>query len=177
MANKFEFNSCPNKGSKINMSIWDGIEEYEDYEDLLKYISKIGSDDHVTLNISSPGGRCDIGFMLIERLSELSCQVDVVVPYPSYSMGALLALCGDSLTIKPGAFIMFHDYSTGHSRSKGNEIFKQTEAYKEAFEYKFNKVCQPFLTKKECQDILNGQDFYVKWNDKTLKDRVKRHFK
>ena len=114
--------------------------------------------------------------MLIDYIQNLECKVDVVVPYPTYSMGAIMSLSGDSLEIKPGGFLMFHDYSSGIARSKGNEIFKQTESYIETFTYKFNKICQPFLTKKECEDILNGKDLYIKWNDPMLETRIKRHF-
>lgn len=174
---KFELRRTPNKGSVYDISIWDDIEEYADYEKLLDELAKIGRDDKVHLYVSTPGGRCDIGFMLIDRIRALDCNVDVIIPYPTYSMGAIMSLCGDSLKMEPGSFLMFHDYSTGMGRSKGNEIFKQTEAYVETFTYKFNSICQPFLTKAECNDVLNGKDLYIKWNDQTLDARIKRHFK
>ncbi len=177
MADKYEIISTPKKGSVHDISIWDGIEKYEDYEDLLKLLHKISKHDHVNLYVSTPGGRCDVGYMLIDRIRALECRVDVSVPYPTYSMGAIMALCGDSLEIQPGAFLMFHDYSTGNGRSKGNEIYKSTEAYKEVFEYRFKTICQPFLTDKECEDVLEGKDLYIKWNDKSLSARHKRHFK
>ncbi len=176
MPNKYELIKTPKKGNTYDISIWDAIEEYEDYDKLLEQLSHIGKDDSVTLNISTPGGRCDIGFMLIDRLQALESKVDVIVPYPTYSMGALLSLCGNSLSMKPGSFLMFHDYSSGNARSKGNEQFKHTEAYIEVFRYRFNAICQPFLTKTECNDVLDGKDLYIKWNDKTLIQRIKRHF-
>ena len=126
--------------------------------------------------MATPGGRCDVGFMLIDRLQALECPKDVIVPYPSYSMGAIMALCGDSLVINEGSFLMFHDYSTG-GRSKGNELFKSTEAYSEVFAHRFRKICKPFLTEKECEDVLQGKDLYIKWNDPTLESRKRRHFK
>ena len=175
MPKKFEVNVTPNEGKLYEVSIWDDIEEYEDYDELLKQLSKISSRDDVTLSVSSPGGRCDVGFMIIDRLRALECNVDVIVPYPTYSMGAIMSLCGDSLEIEPGAFLMFHDYSTG-TRGKGNEIFKGTEAYKETFKYRFKDVCHPFLSKKECDKILDGHDLYIKWDDPTLDKRKKRHF-
>lgn len=175
MPNKYEMIIKPNEGKSYNISIWDNIEEYEDYDKLLAALSNISEKDAVTLNISTPGGRCDIGFNLFDRIRALPCTVDVVVPYPTYSMGAILALSGHSLKINPGAFLMFHDYSTGN-RGKGNEIFKSTEAYGEVFNYRFNAACQPFLTKKECEDILQGKDLYIKWTDSSLEQRIKRHF-
>ncbi len=177
MPNKYDIKCTPNTGKQYIINIWDGIEAYEDYDKLLEQIDKITKDDSLSLLISTPGGRCDVGFMLIDRLQALKCKIEVTVPYPTYSMGALMALCGHSLELKPASFLMFHDYSSGGGRSKGNEQFKSTEAYIEVFRHRFNKLCQPFLTPKECEDVLEGKDLYVKWNDKNLKDRIKRHFK
>ncbi len=176
MPKKFEaiINACECK--EYTFSIWDNIEDYDDYEKLLETLGKVTKKDNVILNVSTPGGRCDVGFMLIDRIMKLPCNVDVIVPYPTYSMGAIMALCGNSLRIEPGAFLMFHDYSGG-SRSKGNELFKSTEAYCEAFNYRFNDICQPFLTKKECNDVLQGKDLYIKWTDPQIEARNKRHFK
>ena len=176
MPNKYEIVSNPNPGKEYEISIWDNIEKYEDYDKLLEQMSKIDAKDCVKIYVSTPGGRCDIGFMLIDRILGIKCDVDVIVPYPTYSMGAIMALCGSSLKMEPGSFLMFHDYSSGGSRSKSNEQFKHTEAYIEVFTYRFNKICQPFLTEKECSDVLNGQDLYIKWNDKGLNQRIKRHF-
>lgn len=177
MPNKFEMISTPNKGKTHEISIWDSIDAYEDYDKLLEKMSDIGKNDHVTLRVSSPGGRCDIGFMLIDKFQALECPVAVIVTYPAYSMGALMSLIGVSLKMEPGSFLMFHDYSSGGGRSKGNEQFKHNEAYIEVFRHRFNAICQPFLTKKECEDVLEGKDLYVKWNDPSLSTRIARHFK
>lgn len=173
MTSKYEIMTTVRNTHTI--SIWDGIESYGDYSDLFKKLNEIRDEDLVFLKVSSHGGRCDVGFEIYDRMIGLECPVHVIVPYPTYSMGAILALCGNSLTVEPGAFLMFHDYSFG-TRGKGNEVFKQTEAYKEVFKYRFNQICQPFLTKKECEKVLNGQDLYVKWNDDNLENRIRRHF-
>lgn len=175
MPKKFELLSTP-ISTNYEINIWDDLEEFEHYDELLKQLPKITVDDLVTIRVATPGGRCDIGFMLIDRFRALKCPVEVVVPYPTYSMGAIMSLCGDSLSIQPGAFLMFHDYSTG-TRGKGNEIFKGTEAYKETFRYRFEEVCFPFLSKKECNRILDGHDLYIQWNDPSLEKRIRRHFK
>lgn len=177
MAKKYELSSKPKEGKNYSISIWDNIEGYEEYDKLIETMKGITKKDSVTLKVSTPGGRCDVGFMLIDRIMELECTVDVIVPYPTYSMGAIMALCGDSLKVSPGAYLMFHDYSGGGGRSKGNEAFKHTEAYCEVFAYRFNDICQPFLTKNECEDILQGKDLYIKWNTSKLEERIRRHFK
>ncbi len=177
MPKKYECIVTPNKGSQYEICIWDNIEGFEEYDDLNKQLNKITDEDRVTLKVGTPGGRCDVGFMLIDRLSALPCRVDVVVPYPTYSMGAIMSLCGDSLAINEGSFLMFHDYSGGGGRAKGNETLKSTEAYCEIFKYRFNSICQPFLSEEECESVLQGQDLYIKWNDSLLKKRIRRHYK
>lgn len=175
MPNKYELLSTP-LSTLYEICIWDSLEEFEDYDDLMKALPRIKKEDQVILKVGTPGGRCDVGFMLIDRFKGLLCQVDVVVPYPTYSMGAIMALCGHSLEMAPGSFLMFHDYSTG-GRGKGNELIKSTEAYSEIFAHRFNVICQPFLTEEECKTVLEGQDLYIKWNDPSLKKRIRRHFK
>ncbi len=175
MPNKYEVLATP-ISTRYEICIWDDIEEYKEYDELMKILPKIKEEDHVILKVGTPGGRCDVGFMLIDRFAGLPCQVDVIVPYPTYSMGAIMALCGHSLGMSPGSFLMFHDYSTG-GRGKGNELIKSTEAYSEIFAHRFNDICQPFLSEEECENVLQGQDLYIKWNDPSLKKRIKRHFK
>lgn len=175
MPNKYEIIVTP-VTTRYEINIWDDIEEFKEYDEMLKQLPKIKEEDHVVLRVGTPGGRCDVGFMLIDKFKELGCVVDVIVPYPTYSMGAIMALCGDSLSMSPGSFLMFHDYSTG-GRGKGNELIKSTEAYSEIFAYRFRQICIPFLTEEECMSVLQGQDLYIKWNDPSLKKRIKRHFK
>lgn len=175
MPNKYEVLATP-VSTRYEICIWDDIEEYKEYDELMKILPKIKEEDEVVLKVGTPGGRCDVGFMLIDRFAALPCFVNVIVPYPTYSMGAIMALCGDSLSMTPGSFLMFHDYSTG-GRGKGNELIKSTEAYSEIFAYRFNDICQPFLTEEECEAVLQGQDLYIKWNDSSLKKRIRRHFK
>lgn len=175
MTEKYEVRTKPKEGKEYKISIWDNIESYEDYEGLFKTLNDITDKDTVVLEVMSSGGRCDIGYVIYNRIKELPCRVDVIVPYPTYSMGALLALSGHSLVIKPGAFLMFHDYSTGLS-GKGNELLKQTGAYNEVFKYRFNNICQPFLSKKECEKVCEGKDLYITWKDTTLIKRLERHF-
>lgn len=173
---KFKVNSTTESTTKYTIDILGGIREYEDYEKLLDTLDKIGKKDTVLLKVRSPGGRCDVGFLIYDRIKELKSKIDVEVSYPSYSMGALLSLVGNSLELKPGAFLMFHDFSTGRD-GKGNEIEKSITNYSKIFKYRFNEICQPFLTKKECDDILHGKDLYVNWDDDNLEARIKRHFK
>ena len=160
----------------LNVHFRGAIEDWEDYDGLFKELKKLAESDIVTLVLNSSGGDCSIGFSIIDRLMSLPCKLDIVVEYPSYSMGAIMALCGDSLELKPDSYIMFHDYSGG-MKGKGGETFLYTDNYRKIFKSKFKKICTPFLTNEECDRMFKGEDIYISDTDPTLKARTKRHFK
>jgi ATP-dependent protease ClpP protease subunit len=152
------------------------IECFEDYDDLIKEFSKVSSDDSVVIYLNTPGGDCSVGFFIIDQIIQLPCPVHMVVQYPTYSMGAIMALCGDALTIQEDAYIMFHDYSGG-SRGKGEETADYVNNYRKVFKDRFNRICTPFLTKKESEKMFEGKDIYIHHDDPSLESRCKRHFK
>lgn len=171
-SNKCYVKAAPNTKEIVHIYLHGEIENFEDYGALLN----IDAPDQVQLYINCPGGDCSVGFFIIDRLSELSCPIHVTVEYPSYSMGAIIALCGTSLVIKPDAFLMFHDY-TSSVYGKGNDIQQQCTEYRQFFKDRFARTCAPFLSNDEIENMFKGQDIYVKHNSPGLKARLKRHFK
>jgi ATP-dependent protease ClpP protease subunit len=91
-------------------------------------------------------------------------------------MGAIMALCGDDLSIAPDCYIMFHDYS-GESHGKGEETAMYVNNYRKMFKDRFTRLCKPFLTQKEIDRMFNGEDIYIQHDDPLLETRIKRHFK
>lgn len=154
--------------------LFGAIEEFEDYADLLSLLQNAGSDDGIIMNISCCGGRCDIGFAIIDAIKKCKAVVDMVITYPTYSMGALIALSGDTLQLKENSFIMFHDYSGGQS-GKGDTMIENCTNYSKVFRERFLKVCTPFLTKAECRRVFDGKDLYINDDDPTLDKRLVRH--
>lgn len=152
------------------------IEAFEDYVEVFETLSNISENDTLTVVLNTPGGCCSTGWALIDAIQEVPCPVLMHVSYPTYSMGALLAMCGDFLTIAEDSYIMFHDFSTS-TRGKGGDMALYINNYREVFIKRFNKLAQPFLTKKECRDMFAGLDIYIHDNSPELKERVKRHFK
>lgn len=150
------------------------IEDWEDYDDLLGLDP--AEDDCVVVFLNTPGGDCAIGFHVIDHITSFKCHVHMVVEYPTYSMGAIMAVSGDSLSFMDDTYIMFHDYSGG-AGGKGQETVDYTLNYREVFRKKFNRLCTPFLTRKESNSMFKGEDIYIHDTDPTLKKRIERHFK
>lgn len=176
MSEKCLVQITPTTTRVLDVHIRGAIEDFEDYDDLLKRLADVGADDVVNVHLNTPGGDCSIGFFLIDQFMALPCPVNMIVDYPTYSMGAIMALCGDSLVINPDSYIMFHDYSGG-SRGKGGETHMYSTNYRTVFMSRFNRLCQPFLSKKECDNMFRGEDIYIHAEDETLPARLGRHFK
>lgn len=176
MSEKCLIQTCPTTTKQIDVYIRGTIEEFEDYDDLVKELSKATENDFVVVHLNTPGGDCSIGFFIIDQIMQVPCPVHVVVEYPTYSMGAIMAMCGDDLTIEQDSYIMFHDYSGG-SRGKGEETAAYINNYRKVFKDKFTRLCKPFLTQSEVNKMFKGEDIYIHHDDPSLKERIARHFK
>lgn len=151
------------------------IESFEDYDNMFLDFAKVSKDDSVAICLNTPGGDCSIGFFIIDQILKIPCKVHMIVDYPTYSMGAIMALCGHSLTIKKDCYIMFHDYSGG-SHGKGEESAAYVNNFRKVFKDRFTRLCKPFLAPKEIEKMFKGEDIYIHWDDPSLKERTKRHF-
>lgn len=176
MSEKCLVQTKPTTTTEFNVYIRGAIEEFEHYDTLVAKISSVTADDVVNVHLNTPGGDCSIGFFLIDQFMALPCPVNMIVEYPTYSMGAIMALCGDSLHLNADTYLMFHDYSGGQ-RGKGGETYLYTNNYRKVFTDKFNRLCKPFLTQKEVDKMFKGEDLYIHWDDPTLEQRSGRHFK
>ncbi len=152
------------------------IECFEDYDDLLKEFAKVSEGDSAIIYLNTPGGDCSVGFFIIDQIMQLPCPIHMVVQYPTYSMGAIMALCGDKLTIEKDAYIMFHDYSGG-SNGKGEETATYVNNYRKVFKDRFTRLCKPFLSATEISRMFKGEDIYIHHDDPSLETRCSRMFK
>lgn len=166
----------PHTSNAIDIYLRGTIECFEDYDTLVKELDKVTENDSVVVHLNCPGGDCSVGFFLIDQLMCLPCPVHMVVEYPTYSMGAIIALCGDKLTIEPDSYIMFHDYSSGQ-RGKGEETYQHNVNYRRVFKDRFTRLCKPFLSQSEINRMFKCEDIYIHHDDPSLKERIKRHFK
>jgi ATP-dependent protease ClpP protease subunit len=158
-------------------SLWQEItSEVSDFKDLLKALRESQDGDHIIINIESPGGDADVGFRLVRAIKGSLAQVHMVVTGPCYSMGSILALAGESLTMGEDTFLMFHTFSYSSGYHKSGDVSKLVEATDKSCKEQFRKSCAPFLTDKEMSSLHDGADLYVWWNSADLDKRKRRHF-
>lgn len=171
----------------------DSVEhESQNYAELLYTLDSAKEGDEIEFHLANFGGAVHSGLRLAHTIRNSAAFITMIVDAPCYSMGAILALAGHYLIIRPGAMLMFHNYS-GLMEGKSKELKSQIINYGHHFEYSLKYFCEPFLVDKEIQLILMDQDIYVRHDGSSeyfdmktgkshaikipLEERIKRHFK
>ena len=72
-------------------------------------LAMLGRDADVTVRINSGGGYTDDGIAIYNALKAHRGDVNVVVDAIAASSASVIAMAGDSITMRPGALMMIHD--------------------------------------------------------------------
>jgi len=122
-----------------------------------------GKNDRLELRINSNGGMVNEGAQFYSIIkNKFNGRTTTILDNKGYSMGALTFCMGDKRVVTERADLMFHDYSAGLG-GKAGEIQAYNE-HSQKFIRKFFKeviLDQGFLTKKEYDNMLIGQDFWM----------------
>ena len=154
----------------------ENVESNFQYVKLLDTLRTAGPHDTVTMYLANYGGICSTGFQIVNAMKQCKAGVDVIVDAPCYSMAAILAVSGKSMTMNPGTFLMFHNYSGG-DQGKGKERLDATMHFYEHFHKHLKTIAAPFLTAKELNMLRKDQDIYIDYDDKDLQKRITRHWR
>ena len=152
------------------------VSDLNAYFDLIQFLDNEAKEtDVVNLKIANYGGDLHSGVALAHSVKNCRATTIVHVTSNSYSMAAILALCGDALCVYPGNYLMFHNYSGGEI-GKAGEIETSHKANKKSWSEYLKYFCTPFLTEQEVKDIMSDKDLYIHDTSVGLKKRMKRHF-
>jgi ATP-dependent Clp protease protease subunit len=77
--------------------------------DVVQALAVLGRATDVTVRINSPGGNAYEGAAIFNALNSHSGAVNVVVDSVAASAASLIAMAGDSVTMRPGSVMMIHD--------------------------------------------------------------------
>lgn len=145
------------------------------YQEIIETLRDAFEEDEIYIYLDCNGGDTNTSGVISNAIKNCKATVNVVVTGRSYSASCDIALSGDSLTLNPYTFLMFHNYSTS-IEGKGNELITRLKNEHRVEESMIKNLYYPFLTSKEIDAILNDKDIYIHWDDKNLKDRIIRHF-
>lgn len=146
------------------------------YFDLFYFFNTASSTTSVEIHLNSGGGSLVVGSQLYWAIRTSKAKVHVIVEHDCASMGAVLALAGDTVEMRPGTHLMFHNYSSELPRTKGKELATTIENISKSYENLLIHSCVPFLSWDELRLILNDVDIYVYAGD-DFDIRLKRYYR
>ncbi len=153
----------------------DSIANAHGYASLAHKLRSMKDRSLVKMYLACYGGDVAGGLQLINAIKDSPAQVIMVVDTPCYSMASLLALSGDALIMNPDTFLMFHNYGAIVG-GKGGALLEQLHNEDRWLTRSNDRICSPFLTKKELASLVKDQDLYIHWDDPSLALRLHRHF-
>jgi len=136
------------------------IREPQYYTELFYTLRTASETDLVYLHLNSSGGDFNTGLQIINNVLASNARVVTILEARAFSMAALIFLCGDELIVHDNCQLMFHIYS-GIFAGKGNEQQAEVIAVGSWFEKVMSRLCSPFLSSHEIENILKGSDVWL----------------
>ena len=137
----------------------------------LLYLDSL-SHDEINLYINSPGGYIDTAVQLISQIKLSEAQVICQIESACCSAATLIALSCQGLACYPHAYMMIHT-SSGCSFGKQSDIRRQEAFYNTWLDNLFKDIYKDFLTGKEIDSVLNGNDIWLTSDEITERFRHK----
>lgn len=164
------------QNTKSSWDLYGDIDDHEQYEELITQLRNANENDMMILKINSPGGRADVGFMIVKAIQTSPATVLAHVVWPSASMASIIALSCDGMVMDDYTHLMFHAY-TGGSYGKADDLVQDVNETHWSLDNNARRIVSPFLSKKEIEKMSDGKDIYIRSNDPALDKRIKRHFR
>lgn len=150
----------------------DEIGESKSYLKWFDILQSAGEDDLVVIHINSPGGYIDTAVQLISQIKLSEAQVICQIESACCSAATLIALSCQGLACYPHAYMMIHT-SSGCSFGKQSDIRRQEAFYNTWLDNLFKDIYKDFLTGKEIDSVLNGNDIWLTSDEITERFRHK----
>lgn len=158
---------------EMDIYISDEFAEPLQYCEMIHVIRTATPNDTIRIHLNTPGGRLDTGVQLISAIRSCEGRVITVLDGIAHSMGAILFLCGHEMVVHDHGQLMFHTYSGGVV-GKGSDIRGQTDAVEDWYREIANDICHPFMTRREIQRMLKGEDFW--FQTEAISQRLEKMF-
>ncbi len=101
-----------NDTSIAEIEIYDGIGYWEtSAEQFINDVKSLGDVSQINLNLNCPGGEVWDGMAIYTYLTAHKATINVRVDGLAASMGSVIMLAGDNISIAEGAFVMIHNPS------------------------------------------------------------------
>jgi ATP-dependent protease ClpP protease subunit len=149
---------------RIHFYVNESIGKPSLYSDMIHRINVASPDDVIYIHLNTPGGRLDTGVQIINAMRNSQAKIVTVLESTAYSLGTLIFLSGDEMVVNDHCIIMFHNFKGGVI-GKGNELASELEATIKWFTALAKQIYIPFLSEKEFQQIIKGEDLWLLSSD------------
>lgn len=136
------------------------IEEPRHYTEMIHQIRIAQPNDAIHIHLNTPGGYVSTGVQIINAIQSSQGRVVTHLEGEVCSMGSVLFLAGHEMVCYDNCLMMFHNYSAGHI-GKGHEVTASVEATNKWFHQLMRDICTPFLSTKELDRIIRGEDIWM----------------
>lgn len=149
----------------------DGIEEADDYVELIDALYQGQPNHTIYIHLNTPGGRLDVTMQIINAIRSSEATVVGIADGPVASAGSLILFSCPNIGIQPLSYIMLHDGSEGQL-GKVNENLKQAQFSAKLISKIAHSVYEPFFSKKEIDSVLDGKDMWL--SSEEVEERINK---
>ena len=137
----------------------DDIGEASDYIELCDALRSANENDQFVIRFNSDGGLLSTGDMIINAIKESQAHVHGFIEHSCGSMATMIFLACHSWSLSDTSEFFIHSASGG-TVGKEHENFASTMFARKKLHKMVRNRYAGFLTEKEIENVLNGQDYY-----------------
>lgn len=138
----------------------DGIENADDYIDLIDALYQGKPNENVCIHLNTPGGRLDIAMQIINAIKASDANVVGMADGEVASAGSMILFACPNIAIMPYSYVMIHDGGEGNG-GKLNENLKRALFSANLIKKIYYDVYIPFFSKEEIDMVLEGKDMWI----------------
>ena len=149
-------------GDITSMKWWD---EDVTPHDIKKALNEMGDVTKVKVSVNSYGGECDAGILIYNILDDYrkrkNISIDVTIDGVAASMGGVIAMVGDKVTMHDNAILMLHK-PMGVALGNSDEMRKQADVLDKYEQRLINIFMSRFKgTEDELKEIISAETWYL----------------
>ena len=137
----------------------DDIGEASDYIELVDVLRSASPNDEILIRINSGGGSLATANMVVNAIRESQAHVHGFIESTCASAATLIYLACHSYSLSEDADMMIHTSSSLYGGKEHEQHSYVTFSRKKIHKMVRNRYAG-FLTEKEIENVLNGQDYY-----------------
>jgi len=147
----------------------DDIGEASDYIELCDVLRSASPNDEILIRINSGGGSLATANMVVNAIRESQAHVHGFIESTCASAATLIYLACHSYSLSEDADMMIHTSSSLYGGKEHEQHSYVTFSRKKIHKMVRNRYAG-FLTEKEIENVLNGQDYY--FDSEEIADRL-----